>query len=81
MNKKYLPSKMLESIFLYRNKYTTVLRTYNPRPCSYQLIHTLVQLNEVVFDEDYITSEIALSAAKKWLDENAPMPIKSAGKQ
>ncbi len=83
-------SKFLYSIFIdsaYRNdhnhedEYIDRLLIWNPKPYSYQLILALVQLNEIVFDEDNIISEIALSAAKKWLDENEPIRVKSARKQ
>ena len=84
IRKKYQPSKFLDSIFLNRfaeDGYIDRLRIWDPKPHSYQLILTLVQLIEVVFEEDYVISEMTLSAAKKWLDENEPIRVKSARKQ
>jgi len=87
VRKKCQPSKYLESMFLQRDfkndgdGYIDTLGNYTPKPYFYQTIWAIVELNKVVFDEKRENSVMALSAAKEWLDKNAPRPIKSARKK
>ncbi len=83
IRKRYQPSKFLNYIFLNRtaeDESIDRLMIWNPKPHSYQLISALVQLKDIVFDEDYVVSDMTVSAANKWLESNNPIMIKSSNK-